>query len=43
MMISHAPASDAAAAAHRLMRSRRSIRRYRAGALSGVMCSNACS
>jgi coenzyme F420-0:L-glutamate ligase / coenzyme F420-1:gamma-L-glutamate ligase len=28
MTISHAPASDAAAAAHRLMRSRRSIRRY---------------
>jgi coenzyme F420-0:L-glutamate ligase/coenzyme F420-1:gamma-L-glutamate ligase len=28
MTISHAPVSDAAAAAHRLMRSRRSIRRY---------------
>ncbi len=33
MTISHAAASDAAAAAHRLMRSRRSIRRYRPDAV----------
>jgi F420 biosynthesis protein FbiB-like protein len=33
MTISHAAASDAAAAAHRLMRGRRSIRRYRPNAV----------
>ncbi len=33
MIISHAAMSDAAAAAHRLMRSRRSIRRYRPDAV----------
>jgi coenzyme F420-0:L-glutamate ligase / coenzyme F420-1:gamma-L-glutamate ligase len=33
MTISHAPASEAAAAAHRLMRNRRSIRRYRPDAV----------